>query len=86
VFKESKSTQVKRQEYVCDFSDFEGIVHWKYASSGQTVNQHYYWDFFQCLREEIRRRYPQQRQPGLVDSISQHAGVHCFISAAIFGC
>ena len=41
------------------FFDYKGIVHHEYAPHGQTVNQVYYIEVLQRLRDAIRRKRPE---------------------------
>lgn len=56
--KESKASHVEPQEHVDDFFYHEGTVHQKFAPTGQTVTQHYYWEVLQCLRAQICQNHP----------------------------
>jgi hypothetical protein len=44
------------------FFDCDGTVHQKFVRPGQTVNQHYYLEVFKRLREQVRRKHPEQWQ------------------------
>jgi len=52
-FRQSKS-RVKIN--VAEFFDIRGIVHYECAPTGQTVNQVYYLEVLERLREKVRRK------------------------------
>jgi len=41
------------------FFDIRGIVHYKFVPTGQTVNQVYYLEVLERLREKVRRKQPK---------------------------
>jgi len=41
------------------FFDIREIVHYEFVSSGQTVNQVYYLEVLERLREKVRRKRPE---------------------------
>jgi len=43
---------------VADFFDIRGTVHYEFVPSGQTVNQVYYSEVLERLREKVRRKRP----------------------------
>ena len=53
------SVQIKSQNYVADFFDIRGIVHCEFLPTGQTVNQVYYLEVLERLREKVRRKWPE---------------------------
>jgi histone-lysine N-methyltransferase SETMAR len=44
------------------FFDCDGTVHQEFVPPSQTVNQHYYLEVFKRLREQVRRKHPEQWQ------------------------
>ena len=46
------------------FFDSEGIVHHEYAPDGQTINEEFYLEVLQCLRESVHRKWPEKWQDG----------------------
>jgi len=53
------SVQIKSQNNVADFFYIRGIVHYEFVPTGQTVNQVYYLEVLERLREKVRRKRPQ---------------------------
>jgi len=54
------SVQIKSQNNVADFFfDIRGIVHYEFVPTGQTVNQVYYLEVLERLREEVRWKRPE---------------------------
>ena len=41
------------------FFDIRGIVHYEFVPTGQTVNQVYYLEVLERLREKVRRKRPE---------------------------
>ena len=41
------------------FFDIRGIVHYEFVPNGQTVNQVYYLEVLERLREQVRRKRPE---------------------------
>jgi len=41
------------------FFDIRGIVHYEFVPTGQTVNQVYYLEVLEMLREKVRRKRPE---------------------------
>ena len=41
------------------FFDIRGIVHYEFVPTGQTVNQVYYLEVLERLREKVRRKRPK---------------------------
>ena len=41
------------------FFDIRGIVHYEFVPTGQTVNQVYYLEVLERLRENVRRKRPE---------------------------
>ena len=56
MFRQSKS-RVKR--IFLTFFDIRGIVHYEFVPTGQTVNQVYYLEVLERLREKVRRKRPE---------------------------
>jgi len=50
------SVQIKSQNNVADFLYIRGIVHYEFVPTRQTVNQVYYLEVLERLREEVRRK------------------------------
>jgi len=51
---------IEGQNNVADFFfDIRGIVHYEYVPTGQTVNQVYYLEVLERLREKFRRKLPE---------------------------
>jgi len=55
-FRRSKS-RVKTK--MLTYFDIRGIVHYEFVPTGQTVNQVYYWEVLERLREKVRRKRPE---------------------------
>jgi len=53
------SVQIKSQNNVADFFYIRGIVHYEFAPTGQTVNQVYYLEVLERLREKVRWKRPE---------------------------
>jgi len=53
------SVQIKSQNNVADYFDIRGIVHYEFVPTGQTVNQVYYLEVVELLREKVRRKPPE---------------------------
>ena len=53
------SVQIKSQNNVADFFDIREIVCYDFVPTGQTVNQVYYLEVMERLREKIRRKRPE---------------------------
>ena len=49
------SIQIESQNNVAAFFDIRGIVHYEFVPTGQTVNQVYYMEVLERLREKVRR-------------------------------
>ena len=55
--KKVPSVQIKSQNNVADFFFYiSGIVHYEFVTTGQTVNQVYYLEVLERLREKVRRK------------------------------
>jgi len=57
--KKFPSVEIKSQNNVADFFDIRGIVHYEFVPTGQTVNQVYYLEVLERLREKVRRKRPE---------------------------
>ena len=44
--------------------DWEGVVHHKYASPGQTINKEYYLSVLRWLTHALRQKQPELWAPG----------------------
>ena len=53
------SIQIESQNNVAAFFDIRGIVHYEFVPTGQTVNQVYYMEVLERLREKVRRYDPK---------------------------
>ena len=53
------SVQTKSQNNVADFFYIRGIVHYEFVPTGQTVNQVYYLEVPERLREKVRWKRPE---------------------------
>ena len=53
--KKFPSVHIKSQNNVADFFDIRGTVHYEFVPTGQTVNQVYYLEVLERLREKVRR-------------------------------
>ena len=53
------SVQIKSQNNVADFFDIRGTVHYEFVPTGQTVNQVYYFEVLERLREKVRLKQPE---------------------------
>ena len=51
--------QIKSQNNVADFFYIRGIVHYEFVPTGQTLNQVYYLEVLERLREKVRRKQPK---------------------------
>ena len=51
--------QIKSQNNVTDFFYIRGIVHYEFVSTGQTVNQVYYFEVMERVRAKVRRKQPK---------------------------
>ncbi|GFY08975.1 protein GVQW3 [Trichonephila clavipes] len=60
----SPSKSKQHQVNVDCFFYYEGIVHHKYAHTGQTINKEYYVEVLKRLRNAIRRKRPQLWESG----------------------
>jgi len=54
-FRWSKS---RAKTMLLTFFDIRGIVHYEFVPNGQTVNQVYYLEVLERLREKVRRKRP----------------------------
>ena len=57
--KKIPSVQIKSQNNVADFFDIREIVHCEFVPTWQTVNQVYYFEVLERLREKVRRKRPE---------------------------
>jgi len=58
--KKIPSVPIKSQNNVADFFFLiRGMVHYEYVPTGQTVNQVYYLEVLERLREKVRRKRPE---------------------------
>ena len=57
--KKARQVRSKTKVMLLAFYDKEGIVHYEYAPSGQTINKEFYVDVLRRLREDIRRKRPK---------------------------
>jgi len=57
--KKVPSVQIKSRNNVADFFDIRGIAHYEFVPTGQTVNQVYYLEVLERLREKFRRKRPE---------------------------
>jgi len=53
------SVQIKSRNNVADFFYITGIVYYEFVPTGQTVNQAYYLEVLERLREKVRRKQPE---------------------------
>jgi len=53
------SVQIKSQNNFADFFYIRGIVHYEFVPTGQTVNQVYYLEVLERLREKVRLKLPE---------------------------
>jgi len=53
------SVEIKSQNNVADFFDIRGIIKFEFVPTGQTVNQVYYLEVLERLRENVRRKRPE---------------------------
>ena len=53
------SVQIKSQNNVVTFFILWGIVHYEFVLTGQTVNQVYYLEVLERLRDKVRRKRPE---------------------------
>jgi len=53
------SDQIKSQNNVADFFYIRGIVHYEFIPTGQTVNQVFYLEVLERLREKVRQKRPE---------------------------
>jgi histone-lysine N-methyltransferase SETMAR len=65
---ESTSEQVQIQNHVTRnfFFDIKGVIFEHWVPEGATVNQHYYKNVLQTLRERIRRKRPELWKNGFI--------------------
>ena len=74
-----QSVQIESQNIFAAFFDIRGIVHYEFVPTGQTVNQVYYLEVLERLREKVRkttRKFCQQ----LIDLASRQRRLltwHC---------
>ena len=52
--------QIKSQNDFAKFFDIGGIVHYEFVPTGQTLNQVYYLEVLERLRERVRRKRPER--------------------------
>ena len=57
--KKFPAVQIKSQKMLLTFFDIRGIVHYEFVQTGQTVNQVYYLEVEERLREKVRRKRPE---------------------------
>jgi len=62
-WKTANSPQPKKfhqsKSMLLTFFDIRGIVHYEFVPTGQTVNQVYYLEVLERLREKVRRKQPE---------------------------
>jgi len=56
--KKGPSVQIKSQNNFADFFDIRAIVHYEFVPTGQTVNQVYYLEVLERLREKVDGKEP----------------------------
>ena len=56
--KKARQSRSNVKSMLIVFFDYEGVVHYEYAPTGQTINKEYYVQKFKRLREAVRRKRP----------------------------
>jgi len=57
--KKFRQSKLRVKTMLLTFFDIKGIVHYEFVPNGQTVNQVYYLEVLEWLREEVRRKQPR---------------------------
>ncbi|UYV76839.1 hypothetical protein LAZ67_14002153 [Cordylochernes scorpioides] len=59
-FKKARMIKSKLKCLLITFFDVKGLVHFEFVPEGQTINQHYYIDVVNRLREAVRQKRPEK--------------------------